>query len=198
MNLALLVSHRGSTMQAVLDACRAGQLRATPCVVISNNRDAEALARARREGIAHHHLSRQTHPSPEALDAAILAALERHRAELVVLAGYLRPLGPRTLARYRGRVLNVHPALLPRHGGPGMYGLHVHDAVLAAGERETGVTIHVVDEVYDHGPILAQRRVAVADGDTATTLAARVLPHEHQLLVETLARIISGELTLPS
>jgi phosphoribosylglycinamide formyltransferase 1 len=196
MNLAFLASHRGSNLQYVLDACRAGRLRARPCVVISNNGDSEALARARREGIAHYHLSRQTHPEPERLDVAILGALDQHQTDVVILAGYLRRLGPRTLGRYRGRVINVHPALLPKHGGQGMYGSHVHEAVLAAGEQETGVTIHVVDEEYDHGAIIAQQRVAVVDGDTVATLAARVLDQEHRLLMETLRRIVSGELAL--
>ncbi len=197
MNLALLASHRGSSLQHVLDACRQGRLSARLCVVISNNGDSEALARARREGIAHHHLSRQTHPDPEQLDAAILDALDQHGTNLVVLAGYLRRLGPRTVARYRGRIINVHPALLPRHGGQGMYGTRVHEAVLAAGERETGVTIHLADGEYDHGAIIAQQRVPVLESDTVATLAARVLEDEHRLLVDTLRQNVSGELVLP-
>ena len=197
MNVALLASHRGSNLQHVLDACRSGRLDARPCVVISNNADAEALSRARREGVPHYHLSRQTHPEPESLDSAIVEILDRHRTDLVVLAGYLRRLGPRTVAAYRGRIINVHPALLPRHGGQGMYGRRVHEAALSAGDRETGVTIHVVDEEYDHGPIVAQVRIPVAEGDTPETLAARVLEHEHRLLVETLRRIVAGEIVLP-
>ena len=160
-------------MQAVLDACASGVLAATPAVVISNNRDAEALGRAARSGLPHYHLSSATHPDPAALDAAILDALGRHDADLVLLAGYMKKLGPRTLERYRGRVLNIHPALLPRFGGQGMYGARVHEAVLASGEPETGITIHVVDEEYDHGPIVAQCRVPVHPGDTAESLAAR-------------------------
>ena len=133
-------------MQAVIDACKSGRLAARPCVVISNNGDAEALRRAEREGIPHYHLSASTHPAPEELDAAIMQTLRRHRVDLVILAGYMRKLGPKTLAAYRGRVLNIHPALLPKHGGRGMYGMRVLEAVLAAGEKETGVTIHLVDE----------------------------------------------------
>ena len=158
-------------MQAVLDACASGRLHATPAVLICNNRDAEALERA---------------------------ALARHDAALVVLAGYMKKLGPRTLARYRNRVLNIHPAPLPRFGGQGMYGARVHEAVLASGERETGVTIHVVDAEYDHGPIVAQCRVPVRASDTPTTLAKRVLAREHTFLVETLERIVTGTLKLPS
>jgi len=197
VKLGFLASHHGSNVQAVVDACRAGRLAATPCVVISNNGESEALARARRQGIARYHLSGVTHPAPGQLDAAIVDALSRHGVELVVLAGYMKKLGPSTLARYHGRVLNIHPALLPRFGGPGMYGRHVHEAVLAAGERETGITIHLVDGEYDHGPILAQCRVDVRDGDTAASLAERVLAREHAFLVETLDRILRRDLILP-
>jgi phosphoribosylglycinamide formyltransferase-1 len=197
MNLGFLASHHGTTMQAVLDACRTGRLGAKPCVVISNNRDAEALARAARHGIAHYHLSAATHPDPAALDAAIVDVLARHDVELVVLAGYMKKLGPAALARYRRRILNTHPALLPRFGGQGMYGLRVHEAVLAAGERETGVTIHVVDADYDTGPIVAQCRVPVRPDDTPASLAERVQARERDYLVEILDRVVRNELTLP-
>ncbi|MEK7476125.1 MAG: phosphoribosylglycinamide formyltransferase [Candidatus Coatesbacteria bacterium] len=189
MKIGFLASHRGSDMQAVLDACRAGRLHATPAVVISNNGDAEALVRAEREGIPHYHLSGTTHSDPEALDAAILDSLVGHGVEWVLLAGYLKKLGPRTLGAFRGRVLNIHPALLPKHGGQGLYGDRVHAAVLAAGERETGVTIHLVDEEYDHGAIVAQCTVPVVAGDTVASLSARVIEREHVFLVETLERL---------
>ena len=106
-------------------------------------------------------------------------------------------LGPRVLGRYRGRVLNVHPALLPAYGGRGMYGERVHAAVLAAGERVTGVTVHLVDEEYDQGPILAQAEVPVLEGDTVESLRLRVLRREHELYPETLQRIATGEIELP-
>ena len=198
MKLGFFASHRGSNMQAVIDACRDGRLHAAPVVAICNNHDAEALERARHEGLAAYHLSGVTHPDPDALDAAICAALTRHGVELVLLAGYLKKLGPRTIARYRGRIVNVHPALLPKFGGQGMYGARVHEAVLAAGDRETGVSIHVVDEEYDHGAVLAQCRVPVAPDDTVETLGARVLAREHLFLVETLEAIATGALKLPT
>ncbi len=184
-------------MQAVIDACNSGRLAAEPRVIISNNGDSEALLRARRERIPDYHLSLRTHPDPVALDVEILTALTRHEAGLVVLAGYMKRLGPRVLAHYRGRVINVHPALLPRFGGQGMYGDRVHAAVLAAGETETGVSIHLVDAEYDCGPILAQCRVPVESGDTIKRLAERVLACEHRFLVATLERILSGALPLP-
>ncbi|WP_027892197.1 phosphoribosylglycinamide formyltransferase [Calidithermus chliarophilus] len=194
MNLGFLASGRGSNMQAVIDACKRGELAATPRVVISNNSASGALERARQEGIPAYHLSSHTHG--EGLDEAILETLRRHEAQLVVLAGYMKKLGPRTLAAYRNRIVNIHPALLPKFGGQGMYGMNVHQAVIAAGERETGVTIHLVDEEYDHGATLAQARVPVLPGDTPETLARRVLEREHTFLVETLGRIVRGELPL--
>jgi len=196
LRIGFLASHGGSNVQAIIDACRAGELDAEPCVVICNNSDAQVLERARRAGIATRHLSSHTHPSPEDLDAAVLETLLAHRVNLIVLAGYMRKLGTRTLARYRGRVLNVHPALLPKFGGAGMYGKRVHEAVIASGDRETGVTIHLVTEEYDQGAIIAQRRVPVMPDDTVDQLAARVLEAEHALYPETLAKIASGAIRL--
>ncbi|HHX64545.1 MAG TPA: phosphoribosylglycinamide formyltransferase [Chloroflexi bacterium] len=198
LRLGFLASHGGSNMQAIIDACKEGRLDATPCVVISNNSNSMALERARREGIPCVHLSRVTHPDPDALDRAVLDTLRKHEVNLVVLAGYMKKLGPRTLAHYQRRILNIHPALLPRYGGKGMYGQHVHEAVLAAGESETGVTIHLVNENYDQGPIIAQRRVPVLPGDTVESLAERVLEQEHRLYAETLQRIARGEIDLDS
>ena len=181
-------------MQAIIDACKDGRLNAVPSVVISNNSRSNALARAKREGVPGYHLSGVTHPAVEQLDRAVLETFRRHKVNLVILAGYMRLLGPRTVSAYRGRVLNTHPALLPKFGGKGLYGKAVHEAVLAAGERVTGVTIHVVDEQYDHGPIIAQSQVPVQGDDTADSLSERVLGSEHELFVETLRKIESGEI----
>ena len=197
LRLGLLASHGGSNVQAIVDACGAGELLAEPRVVISNNSDSEVLRRAAREGVPGYHLSSRTHPRPRDLDAAIEHVLVSHGVELVVLGGYMRKLGPRVLGRYRGRVLNVHPALLPAYGGRGMYGERVHAAVLAAGERVTGVTVHLVDEEYDHGQIVAQAEVPVLDGDTVESLRLRVLRREHELYPETLQKIATGEIELP-
>ena len=196
LRLGFLASHGGSNVQVIIDACGSGTLDAEPCVLVSNNSDAPVMARVRAAGIATYHLSSHTHPDPSLLDDAILEALTRHGAALIVLAGYMKKIGPRTLARYRGLVLNIHPALLPKFGGQGMYGRRVHEEVLAAGDRVTGVTVHLADEEYDRGPILAQREVPVVRGDTVDSLAARVLEAEHALYVETLARIARGEIRL--
>ncbi len=197
LRLGFLASHGGSNMQAILDACKDGRLTAEPEVVISNNSGSHALARARRSGVPAYHLSGKTHPKLDDLDAAILDVLHRHEVNLVILAGYVRLLGPKTIATYQRRILNIHPALLPSFGGKGLYGPAVHEAVLAAGDSVTGVTIHVVDEQFDRGPILAQVTVPVEKNDTTESLAGRVLAQEHLLFVETLQQIERGELELP-
>jgi phosphoribosylglycinamide formyltransferase-1 len=196
LRLGFLASHEGSNVQAILDACREGRLDAEPCVVISNNSDAMALDRAMAARIPGFHLSSHIHPDPNRLDEAILEVLLKHRVNLIVLAGYMKKLGPKTLAQYRGRVLNIHPALLPKFGGQGMYGSRVHEAVLASGDKETGVTIHLVDEEYDRGKILAQKNVPVNPDDTAESLGARVLAAEYEIYVATLQRIAKGEISL--
>ena len=122
--------------------------------------------------------------------------MKSHGVEVVALAGYMKKLGPRTLGAYRNRVLNVHPALLPKFGGRGMYGDRVHAAVLASGERVSGVTVHLVDEEYDRGPVISQVEVPVMPDDTPETLAARTLAQEHILYPQTLQRIASGEIDL--
>ena len=196
MNLGFLASHNGSNMQAVIDACRSGRLGAVPVVVISNNRDSGALERARNENIPWFHLSGRTHPDPQDLDREIVDVLLHHDVNLVILAGYMKKIGPVTLATFPGHIINIHPGLLPEYGGQGMYGQRVHEAVLADGAQETGVTVHVVDPVYDNGPVLAQKKVRVKASDTVDTLARRVLEVEHELYVDTIERIISGEIKL--
>lgn len=189
MRIAALASHGGSILQAVIDACRCGELPAEVVLVISNNSAAKALARARREGIPALHLSRATHPDADALDSAMVEALDAVRPDWVLLAGYMKKLGPRVLAAYEGRILNTHPALLPRYGGRGFYGRRVHDAVLAAGDPETGASVHIVTEEYDAGPVIAQTRIAVRPGDRAEDLEARVKAVERTLLVDTLRQL---------
>ena len=196
--IGVIASHGGTNLQAIIDACTDGSLDARIRVVISNNSRALALERARRANIPTAHLSAVTHPDPASLDAAIADTLASHGVELVALAGYMRKLGPETLSRYRNRILNIHPALLPKYGGRGMYGERVHSAVLAAGERVSGVSVHLVDEEYDRGPVIAQAEVPVMPEDTPDTLATRVLEQEHILYPRTIQRIASGEIDLDS
>lgn len=187
MRIAAMASHGGSILQAVLDACQTGALAAEVVLVISNNSNAGALQRARSAGIETLHLSSRTHPDPEALDSAITNALQQAGANWLLLSGYMKKLGPNTLNAYRNRILNTHPALLPKFGGQGFYGRKVHEAVLAAGESESGATVHLVDEAYDTGPILAQVRVPIRNNESAASLEERVKTAERKLLLETLA-----------
>jgi len=196
LRIAVLASGSGTTLQAVIDACESGTLDANVVLVISNNSSSGAMARAARHGIATLHLSSHTHAEADALDRAAAAALVEAAPDVVLLAGYMKQLGPHTLAAYRGRVINTHPALLPKHGGRGMYGPHVHAAVIAAGESETGISVHLVDGGYDTGRVLAQCPVPVAGGDDAAALATRVQAAEKPFLVEVLQKISRGEISL--
>jgi phosphoribosylglycinamide formyltransferase-1 len=193
LRIGFLASANGSSARAIVAACEAGELAAEPRLMVSNNRSATALDFAREHGIAA--LCIPTQADPEAADARLAEALAENEVDLVVMSGYLRRLGPRTIGRYQ--VLNIHPGPLPDFGGEGMYGRRVHEAVLAAGASESAVTIHLVDEEYDHGATLAVHRVPVQAGDTAETLEARVRAAEPAFFVETLKRIVRGELQLP-
>ena len=175
MHVAVAVSGRGRNLEALLRAL-GPDAPARVVLVLSNRADAPALERA----IAHRIPSVVLQDPSDA--AEWLGLLERHSVQLVVLAGYLKLVPSDVIARFRGRIINVHPALLPSFGGRGMYGRRVHEAVLASGARESGATVHLVDEVYDRGPILAQARVPVLPGDDPDRLAARVLEVEHRLL----------------
>jgi phosphoribosylglycinamide formyltransferase-1 len=178
VRLAVLASGRGSNLSALLDAADAGRLRARIALVVANRSTAGALQTAQSRGIPHLHISGQTHADP---GEALLAALREHAIDVVVLAGYLKRLDPRVCAAYEGRAVNIHPAPLPRFGGQGMYGHHVHAAVLAAGVATSGPTVHLVTDEYDEGAALAHTPVPVEPGDTAETLAQRVLAAEHAL-----------------
>lgn len=197
LKLGFLASHNGSSMRAIVNALRDGRLSGEARIVISNNEAAPALAWARDNGVATAHLSQAKLGGGGDLDAAIRDALIDAGAEWVVLSGYMRRIGSKTLAAFPNRILNVHPAMLPKHGGEGMYGARVHQAVIASGDRASGITIHLVDSEYDRGPIVAQRKVLLNPGDTAETLAARVQATEPEFYVVTLKRIDEGKISLP-
>ena len=194
VKLGFLASGRGSNMLSIIDACSTGSLDAEPAVVISNNANAGALAIASQKGIPGFHLSSKTHVDSAQLDQVITDTLKQTEAEYVILAGYMKKVGTYLLHEFSGRIINIHPSLLPKYGGKGMYGIHVHESVLAAGDTETGVTIHLVDSEYDQGEVLAQKTVPVEPGDTPEILAARVLKLEHQLYPETLQKMIEGKI----
>lgn len=195
LRLGFLASRNGSSLRAVVEAIASGGLNAEARLAVSNNRAAAALDFARSHGIAT--LVIPTQADAEAADARLADAMQTAGVELIVLSGYLRRLGPITLSRFRNRVLNIHPGLLPEFGGEGMYGRRVHEAVIATGARQSGVTIHLVDEEYDHGEVLGRWTVPVQPGDTAESLEARVTDLEPRLFVETLQKIAVGDLILP-
>jgi phosphoribosylglycinamide formyltransferase-1 len=186
MRIGVLVSGRGSNLEAMLSA------GLEVVLVVSNRAGVRALSVAARYGIPARVLRRADFPDAEARDRAIGQSLASAAAELAVLAGYDQLLRESYFAAFGGRTLNIHPSLLPAHGGRGMVGMAVHRSVLAAGEMETGVTVHEVTADLDAGPIVAQARVAVQRGDDAETLAARVLDAEHRLLVATLRSLEAG------
>lgn len=196
VGLAVFVSGSGSNLQALLDATRAGILSAKVVLVVSNRRDAYGLERAANAGIATFVFKGKKYGTAEKAGEVLLGKLKEHGAEYIALAGYLRLLPPAVVRAYRNRIVNIHPALLPKYGGKGMYGHFVHEAVLASGDTESGVSVHLVDEIYDHGKVLEQVKVPVMPDDTADALAARVLKQEHKIYARVLDKLIKGKYDL--
>jgi phosphoribosylglycinamide formyltransferase-1 len=187
--LGVLASGRGSNLQAILDAIDGGRCPARVAVVVSDRKDAAALDRARRTGIRAVHVDPQAHPDRRAFDDAIARVLDEHAVELVCLAGYMRLLSPDFVRRYPGRILNVHPALLPAFPG-----LRAQRQALEAGVRVAGATVHLVDEGVDTGPIVLQAAVPVLANDTEATLSARILTEEHRLYPEAIRLFAEGRI----
>lgn len=176
LRLGVLLSGGGTTLENFFTEIDAGRLDAEVCTVISSNPKAFGLDRARRHGVPDHTVQLKDFPDVERFSEAITAILVAAEAELVCMAGFLKlyVIPP----RYEGRVLNIHPALIPKYCGKGFYGHHVHEAVVAAGERESGCTVHYADNEYDHGPIIVQRKVAIDPTDTPDDVAAKVFEQE--------------------
>jgi phosphoribosylglycinamide formyltransferase-1 len=187
--LGVLVSGRGSNLQAILDAIAGGRCPARVAVVVSDRKDAPALDRARQAGIRAVHLDPGAYPDRAAFDDAVAAVLDEHGVALVCLAGYMRVLSPGFVRRYRARILNVHPALLPAFPG-----LHAQRQALEHGARISGATVHFVDEGVDTGPIVLQGAVPVLPDDTEETLSARILAEEHRLYPEAIRLYAEGRL----
>jgi phosphoribosylglycinamide formyltransferase 1 len=194
IRLAVLASHEGTTLQAVIDAVEAQEIDAQIVFVSSNNSGAGALRRAKAAQIPTCHISSKTHGNDAHADKALLQELQRHQVDWLLLLGYMKKLGEQTLQKYSGRIINTHPALLPKFGGKGFYGRAVHEAVIAAEEKLSGATIHLVEKDYDSGPILAQSRVVVEETDDPESLERKVKLSEQKLLVATLRRLAEGGL----
>ncbi|MEX1182910.1 MAG: phosphoribosylglycinamide formyltransferase [Gemmatimonadota bacterium] len=187
VRIAVLASGSGTNLQALLDHFRTDD-SADITLVISDRADAGALARARAADVDSEHVEVRGR-SDDDVARQTLALLEQHGIDMIALAGYLRLVPARVTERFRSRILNIHPALLPAFGGAGMYGRHVHEAVLAARVKVTGATVHFVDERYDEGRVIAQWPVPVLPGDDAATLGARVLRVEHRLFPVVVAAV---------
>lgn len=194
--LAVFASGGGTNLQAILDHARKPAARYRVALVIGDRPGAGALARASAAGVTARVVSVAGRPAAD-VEADLLEALASHGIDLIALAGYLRLVPRGVVARYRGRIVNIHPAPLPRFGGRGMYGERVHRAVLEAGVESTGPTVHRVDEEYDRGDVLAHEPVPVLPEDTVDTLAARVLEREHALYPRVLDRL-AAEIGAPS
>jgi len=181
--IAVLVSGhgRGTNFQAIIDARERGELPVEIAVLVSTSAETGAVERAKKHGIEVLVLDPKVFPSEQQYFAALARELQQRQVDLVCLAGYMRKVHPDFIAQYPNRIMNIHPALLPAFGGKGMFGIHVHEAVIESGAKFSGATVHFVDAEYDHGPIILQRVVPVEDDDTPETLAARVLREEHQL-----------------
>ncbi|MBM2813272.1 MAG: phosphoribosylglycinamide formyltransferase [Ignavibacteria bacterium] len=192
LRLGFFASHGGSNMQSIIDAIKSGNIDAKVSFVISNNSDSGAIERAKRERIPYYHVSTKTHYDTDSFIREIIRIIDYHNADTIILAGYMKKLDDKIISYINGRVLNIHPALLPKYGGKGMYGRFVHEAVLANNEKKTGPTVHLVDNIFDHGRILAQIEVPVLPGDNIESLSKRVLEAEHILYPETIRKIASG------
>lgn len=186
--IAVLVSGGGTNLQAVIDACESGDINGEVVLVVSNKEDAFGLERARKKGIRAEFVDPKKFIG-ESFDSEVLGIMEDEKVQLVVLAGYLRVLYPVFIERYRNRIVNIHPSLIPEFCGKGFYGEKVHRAVIQAGKKESGATVHIVDEGTDTGPILLQESVPVFPDDTAESLQKRVLEVEHRLLVKAISEL---------
>jgi phosphoribosylglycinamide formyltransferase-1 len=194
LKLGFLATRNGSSARAICEAIQRGELSAEARLMVSNRRDAGALDWARAQGLPC--LWAPTVGDPDAADERLAEAMRAHGVNLIILSGYLRHLGPKTLEGFKGRILNIHPGPLPEFGGEGMYGRRVHEAVIGAGVARSAIVIHGVDEVYDRGPELTRRWVDVEPGDTVDSLESRVTALEPLFFVETLKRLSEGALAL--
>lgn len=193
MKIGFLASHNGSAARSITSACLNGQLQAQPVLLVTNNPESKALDWAKELCVKTAVINAGNAQDPDAVIGDLFAD---HGIDLVVCSGYMKLIGPKTIASVKGAILNVHPALLPKYGGKGMYGRHVHQAVFDAKDKETGITIHLVDQEYDRGRVLAQKKISVANADSVEIIEESVKAAEPEFYIETLQKILSGELSL--
>ena len=195
--IGVMASGGGSNFKAIIERIGEGDLEAQCKFLITNNGTCGAVEHAKEYGIPVYHISGKTHPEQAAYEAALLEVLDKYDVDLLILAGYMKALPVCVVRRMENRILNIHPSLLPKYGGKGFWGIHVHEAVIAAHEKESDPTVHLVSEEIDQGKILAQVKVPVLESDTPEELAARVLEQEHNLYWKTI-RDYAAELGLAS
>jgi phosphoribosylglycinamide formyltransferase-1 len=193
MNIAFLASHNGSAARAITEACLDGRLIATPSLLVSNNAGSNAITWAKDLKVKTAVINAA---NTQDTDQAIADLFTDNNIDIVVFSGYMKLVGPKTIAAAHGALLNTHPALLPKYGGKGMYGRHVHEAVYQSGETETGITIHLVDGEYDTGRILAQKKIPIPPGSNTADIEEMVKTAEPDFYIETLQKILSGDLSL--
>ncbi len=197
LNVAVFGSGRGSNFAAIVNAMEEHRLSGVRiAVAISNNSGAGILEIARAHRIPAVHVSQKQYADGMQYNAALMHVLEKHAVDFIVLAGYMKRVPDELIRQYRNRIINIHPALLPKFGGAGMYGMRVHEAVIEAGEKYSGATVHLVDEEYDRGAIVLQERVAVTSNDTPESLAAKVLAIEHEILPLALRLFAEGKIVV--
>jgi phosphoribosylglycinamide formyltransferase-1 len=196
LNLCVLASGRGTNLRSIINSRKSKRISSKVSLVISNNSNSGALALARKHGIPTFHLSEKRFESKKSFDKALLRLLYRYKIDMIILAGYMKLVRPAIIRKFRNRILNIHPALLPFFGGKGMYGMKVHQAVIESGSKITGATVHIIDEKFDHGPVVTQKAVRVSDDDTPETLQRKVQKVEHKLYPEAIKLFETSEFSI--
>ena len=183
-NIAVFVSGGGSNFKAIHQQISLGEIPGQIVLVISNNPKCSAIEYAIENFISRVIINETRYPNPHTRNELLTATCVKAEIDLICLAGYMKMLPPAIVKEYENKILNIHPGLLPEFGGKGFFGMRVHEAVIESGKRESGATVHFVDEIYDHGPIIAQKKVEILESDTAESVAAKVLKLEHELFPE--------------
>jgi len=196
MNIAVFASGGGSNFQQIIDRVTSGELQVTLSLLVGNNSKAGCFEKAKAAGIPTLHISPSHYENPVEYVNDLLSKLDDHKIDLIILAGYMKMLPPELIVRYSQRIVNIHPALLPAFGGQGMYGMNVHRAVKSYGARITGITVHFVDEEYDHGLVIHQEAVPVFDTDSPEDIAERVLKCEHSTYWRVIKAISDGTVSV--
>lgn len=196
MNLAFFSSYNGSSAHAITNACLEDGLNASPTLMLSNNPDANALKWSENKGLKTYCINKSTHEDPSIRDAEIAKLILNNRISMIILSGYMQLIGDDTINAVQGRIINIHPSLLPKYGGKGMFGRYVHEAVKQNNETETGITIHQVSDKYDEGKILAQKNIPLTSSMSIDDIEQAVQKAEPEFYVETLRKILKREIEL--